>query len=130
MGKRLSNNSDIEGLAGVLIWTDAGRYDAMRSFYIETLGLTLRSDRAGFVNFAWGTQRLSVSVHLGVSGTARDSLRIMVNFDVRDIQAVYARLSGLGVAFSRAPEREEWGGWVATFADPDGNTLQLLQLPG
>ena len=30
---------------------------------------------------------------------------------------------------TRAPEREEWGGWVATFADPDGNVLQLMQLP-
>ena len=34
-----------------------------------------------------------------------------------------------GVVFTRAPEREEWGGWVATFADPDGNVLQLMQLP-
>jgi predicted enzyme related to lactoylglutathione lyase len=33
------------------------------------------------------------------------------------------------VDFTRAPAREEWGGWVATFADPDGNVLQLMQLP-
>jgi hypothetical protein len=33
------------------------------------------------------------------------------------------------VVFSRRPEREAWGGVVATFADPDGNTLQLMELP-
>jgi len=27
------------------------------------------------------------------------------------------------------PEREHWGGWIATLQDPDGNILQLLQLP-
>ena len=35
----------------------------------------------------------------------------------------------MGDAFTRPPGREPWGGLVATFADPDGNTLQLLQLP-
>jgi predicted enzyme related to lactoylglutathione lyase len=33
------------------------------------------------------------------------------------------------VEFIRQPEREQWGGWIATFKDPDGNILQLLQLP-
>ena len=32
-----------------------------------------------------------------------------------------AALRRAGVAFSREPAREDWGGWVATFADPDGN---------
>ena len=35
----------------------------------------------------------------------------------------------IGFVFSREPAREDWGGWVATFADPDGNVLQLMQLP-
>jgi predicted enzyme related to lactoylglutathione lyase len=25
--------------------------------------------------------------------------------------------------------REHWGGWIITLQDPDGNILQLLQLP-
>lgn len=25
--------------------------------------------------------------------------------------------------------RERWGGWIAALQDPDGNILQLLQLP-
>lgn len=44
----------ITGLAGVLLWTARERYSAMRRFYVETLGLVPRSDRAEFVSFAWG----------------------------------------------------------------------------
>ncbi len=118
---------DIEGVAGVIIWTD--RYPQMLAFYRDTLGLTPRSERDAFANFAWGRFRLSVAAHEGVHGPARDPLRVMVHFEVADIAAAYRRLRTRGVSFSRPPEQERWGGWVATFTDPDGNTLQLLQLP-
>ncbi len=119
----------IDGLAGVLIWTAADRFGAMARFYRETLGLAPRSDKADFINFDWNGVRLSVGVHAGIGGASRDPLRLMVNLTVTDIAAVHARLVRAGVVFTRAPEREEWGGWVATFADPDGNVLQLMQLP-
>ena len=119
----------IAGLAGVLIWTDAARFAAMAGFYRETLGLTPRSSRGEFINFDWHGVRLSIGVHDGVHGAARDPLRIMINLLVADIRATHARLAGAGVTFSRAPEQEAWGGWVASFADPDGNTLQLMELP-
>ena len=119
----------IEELAGVLIWTAADRFPAMARFYRETLGLVPRSDKADFVNFDWSGVRLSVGVHDRVEGTSRDPLRLMINLTVTDIRAVHDRLVRAGVVFTRAPEREDWGGWVATFADPDGNVLQLMQLP-
>ena len=46
-----------------------------------------------------------------------------------DIEAVAAGLRSAGVAFLREPSSEPWGGSIATFEDPDGNTLQLMQLP-
>jgi predicted enzyme related to lactoylglutathione lyase len=119
----------IHGLAGVLIWTEASRFPALARFYRDTLGLRPRSDRADFVNFAWGDIRLSLGVHAEVRGPARDPRRVMVNLLVEDLDAVHARLVRAGVAFSRPPEPEAWGGRVATFSDPDGNTLQLMQLP-
>jgi predicted enzyme related to lactoylglutathione lyase len=119
----------IEGLSGVLVWTEAARYPAMRDFYVDTLGLTPRSDRDRFVNFDWGDQRLTVSVHPEVSGTNEDPLRLMINLAVTDIHTVAERLRANGVTFTRPPEQEPWGGWVATFHDPDGNTVQLLQTP-
>jgi catechol 2,3-dioxygenase-like lactoylglutathione lyase family enzyme len=119
----------IEGLAGVLIWTERARFDAMARFYRDRLGLIPRSSKPDFINFDWAGVRLSVSVHGGVSGPSRDPLRIMVNLAVDDIHALHARLQREGVVFTRPPEAEEWGGQVATFLDPDGNLLQLLQLP-
>ncbi|MYE83616.1 MAG: hypothetical protein F4X36_17595 [Gammaproteobacteria bacterium] len=31
--------------------------------------------------------------------------------------------------FTRPPTREPWGGYMAIFADPDGNTYYLDQVP-
>jgi len=119
----------IEGLAGVLIWTEADRFPAMARFYRDTLGLAPRSAKSDFINFDWSGVRLSVGVHDRVRGVSREPLRVMVNLTVADIHTAHERLTGAGVIFTRAPAREEWGGWVATFADPDGNILQLMQLP-
>ena len=123
------NDDAVIGLAGVVIWTSARRFAAMARFYANTLGLDVRTERDGFVNFELGDQRLTVTTHDEVTGAARDPLRIMINLEVSNIAAVHARLVDSGVAFLRPPELEPWGGWVATFVDPDGNTLQLFELP-
>ena len=120
---------DIRGIAGVLIWTERDRFDAMARFYRDQLGLTPRSSKADFINFDWDGVRLSVSVHDRVTGTSKDPFRIMINLAVDDVRAVHARLTSAGVVFVRTPETEDWGGQVASFLDPDGNLLQLMQLP-
>jgi catechol 2,3-dioxygenase-like lactoylglutathione lyase family enzyme len=120
----------IEGIAGVLIWTEAARFEAMARFYRDRLGLTPRTSKPDFINFDWGGVRLSVSVHDRVRGASHDPFRIMVNLAVDDIRAVHARLADAGVTFTRPPETEDWGGQVASFLDPDGNLIQLMQLPG
>jgi predicted enzyme related to lactoylglutathione lyase len=56
-------------------------------------------------------------------------VRVTVNLGVDDIHAAYRTLLARGVVFVRPPEREHWGGWVASFRDPDGNLIQLLQPP-
>lgn len=119
----------ILGLAGVLIWTERERFGQMAEFYRDRLGLHPRTSKPDFINFDWGGVRLSVSIHDRVRGPSRDPARIMVNLAVDDIHAVHARLVRAGIVFVRAPEAEDWGGQVATFLDPDGNVLQLLQLP-
>ena len=114
-------------LAGVLISTGFERFPAMRRFYVEILRLPVRSDRAGFVNFDLGGGRLTVATHSEVSGSNATPARLMVNLRVEDIEAIHRRLSASGVRFVRTPEREKWGGMVATLVDPDGNYLQLLE---
>jgi len=118
---------DITGIAGIIIWTEAGRHNDMAVFYRDILGLTPRSDREGFINFEWGRTRLTIARHSAVAGPSTDPLRTMVNLDVPEIHPVYERLVGAGVEFTRPPEQEPWGGWIATFNDPDSNTIQLMQ---
>lgn len=118
----------IINLSGILVWTAEERFEAMRDFYVNVLGLTPRSDRDRFVNFEWGSQRLTISVHEGVSCSNQEPLRLMINLEVTDIHATTERLRDSGVVFLRMPEQESWGGWISTFHDPDGNTLQLLQV--
>jgi predicted enzyme related to lactoylglutathione lyase len=119
---------DVTGIAGVIIWTEPDRHAAMAAFYRDLVGLLPRSDREGFINFEWGEFRLTIAEHTAVDGQSRDPLRTMVNLAVTDIHAVHERLEAAGVAFSRPPEPEPWGGWIATFNDPDGNTVQLMQV--
>ena len=117
----------IEGIVGVIIWTD--NLERLVTFYRDTLGLTPHSVRPHFVAFRWGEMRLSLGKHAKVSGPSKDPYRIMINLGVENIHQAYELLAGRGVRFLRPPEQEHWGGWVATFLDPDGNILQLLQQP-
>ena len=121
-------SNDITGIAGVIIWTEPRRHNEMAAFYRDVVGLAPRSDREGFINFEWGRTRLTIARHSAVEGPSKDPLRTMVNLDVPDIHRVYQRLVAAGVEFSRSPEQELWGGWIATFNDPDGNTVQLMQV--
>lgn len=117
-------------LAGVLIHTSADRFAALRAFYVEQLGLTPRSDREGFTNFEWGPVRLTLHVHSDVAGDAAEPRRVMINLASSDIEGDVARLAASGTPVLRPPQREAWGGRVATLVDPDGNLVQLLELPG
>ncbi len=119
----------ITGLGGVLISTSVARFETMRAFYVEGLGLAPRSDRAGFVNFDFGGQRLTVAVHSEISGRSQDPLHVMVHLITPDAGAAFSAALAAGAPAVRSPSPEKWGGLVATVADPDGNLIQFLQLP-
>ena len=124
----------ITGVVGVTFWTDD--LEKMFRFYNDVLQLPLHSRHPDFIAFELGqggpngdvAMRFNIGLHDRVSGASKDPYRFMPHLGVADIHAVAARLAEAGVEFIRQPEQESWGGWVATFRDPDGNTLQLLQL--
>ena len=121
----------ITGVVGVTFWTDD--LDKMFTFYNDVLQLPLHSRHPDFIAFSLvGTGgdevRFNIGLHDRVSGNSKDPFRFMPHLGVSDIHAVASRLADAGVEFIRQPEQESWGGWVATFRDPDGNVLQLLQL--
>ncbi len=108
----------------ILIWSE----DVKRlvPFYRDVLGLRPQAETEGFVVFILNGAGLAIGKHSEVQGRSRDPNRVMVNFRVKDCQAEYERLSKRGVEFIRTPTKDAIH-IIATFADPDGNVLQLLE---
>ena len=117
--------SIIKGLAGLIIWTD--NLDVLSNFYRDVLQLVPHSVKPDFISFKWGDTRLNIGTHSDIKGLSKDQLRIMVNLRVKDVRAAYNNLQERGIDFIRLPEQENWGGWICTFSDPDGNIIQLVQ---
>ena len=117
----------ITGVVGITLWT--ADLEAMFLFYHDVLRLPLHSRHDDFIAFELGDIRFNIGLHGRVHGGSADPYRVMPHLGVDDIHEECQRLTGLGVEFIRPPEQEHWGGWIATLKDPDGNILQLLQLP-
>jgi catechol 2,3-dioxygenase-like lactoylglutathione lyase family enzyme len=106
--------------------------DEARVFYRDVLGLPLQFDGAasGYLVFDGGGVRVIVEP-VFPDGSAEERVLVGrfvgVSFEVHDMREAYERLSGLGVRFVAPPERQDWGGTLATFFDPAGNQLQLVQ---
>jgi predicted enzyme related to lactoylglutathione lyase len=110
-------------LSSVIIAThDKARLVA---FYRDILGIS--------VNEQGKLESMGIIIHparhSAVQGPPVEPHRVMLTFATDDIHTTARVLGERGVAFVRAPEKEWWGGWIATFRDPDGNFLQLIQLP-
>ncbi|MEE4298282.1 MAG: VOC family protein [Pseudomonadales bacterium] len=105
--------------------SDLGRAVA---FYRDVLGLhCTREDRAfGYAAFTAG----AISLGLAEVGPEQETLlerHTGIGFVVEDLDAEHDRLAEAGVVFPMAPERQPWGGYMALFADPDGNVFYLDQ---
>ncbi len=124
----MTERAVVGSINGVLLWTSVERYERLAAFYRDVLQLPVRTDRAGHLAFEWPDgMRLTLGIHTLVTGTALDPHRVMLNLAAVDIIALADALRARGVVFVREPSPQAWGGWIATFADPDGNLVQLLQ---
>ena len=102
-------------------------------FFEKTLGLGLqyKADEHGYGSLDAGPLRMGVAQ----IDTNDEALRALVGrqtgggFGVRDLLAAHAELASKGVAFTMKPEKMPGGGFMAMFADPDGNTFYLDELP-
>lgn len=111
--------------------------DKAKTFYTETLGLTLDSEKMGLALNLIGGGKLFIYVkenHQPASYTA-------LNFVVDDINAAVDQLSGQGVSFEHYEDMHQdekevargiasnMGPDIAWFKDPAGNILSVLQEP-
>jgi predicted enzyme related to lactoylglutathione lyase len=107
---------------------------AAKLFYEKYLGLNVEIYDAdhGFCMFDTGSTKLIVETVAPDTSHERDELvgRFTgLSFPVDDIAAAHRLLASSGIEFSGKPEKQYWGGWLATFKDPSGNGLQLVQQP-
>ncbi len=117
----------IKGLRLASIWSE----DLTRNllpFYRDVVGLTVTMDTPGFVIFGDPNgPAIALGTHGDVHGNNADPARHMVAIDVDDCRAEAARLKAAGVEFVEEPNEAASGLTIATFRDPEGNLMQLMQ---
>ncbi len=110
------------------------------AFYCDGLGLVLRRrlgrgwvelEGANLPVFLLGNR--PPIADLGPAKAARDFARhwtpVHLDFIVADLDAVVARLTGLGATLDRAVQSREYGR-MANMADPFGNGFDLIEFSG
>jgi MFS family permease len=112
-------------LSGATIWSED--LNNLLPFYRDVLGFKVARQLPGLVILGTGTgPSLSLGTRNEVNGPASDPYRYAVGFDSHDIEADYLRLLAAGVEFVEEPSHDA-GVRAATFKDPDGNLIRLLE---
>jgi catechol 2,3-dioxygenase-like lactoylglutathione lyase family enzyme len=96
-------------------------------FYEEILGLEKKYEYSNYVGFECGGVEIGLIPKL-MEGQKVSPLSPSVEFLVYDAEKVYNELKNKEVQFIKELHDEPWGGRQATFADPDGNILEIAQI--
>ena len=105
--------------------------DAALVFWTEKMGLTVATDQPMGPGKRWielSIPGAQTGIVLFTPEGQEDRIGTFFNasFVCDDLDYTYRQLSGRGVHFVSAPERQAWGSFVK-FADPDGNTFVLSE---
>lgn len=100
---------------------------ALLRFYRDVVGLAAHPDASRESTLVVAGAEIVFDSHSAVTGAAPQPERVLLNFFVGDLAAEQRRLEAQGVRFIRSAGREEWGGVISTFVDPDGNYAQLIE---
>jgi len=74
-----------------------------------------------------GPRRPRTRVHLCEMGGTPEPGPTGITFITDDIAAEYEGLRSKGMRFLSIPQKMDWGEWIASFVDPDGNEFDLKQ---
>ena len=100
------------------------------SFFKDTIGLPVKfeSEEMGWAEFDLGGISLAVERQDEDDAEALSLVGrfVGISLQVDDIDTIYQELTGKGVEFEGQPAKQPWGGVLAHFKDPDGNTITLL----
>jgi predicted enzyme related to lactoylglutathione lyase len=97
--------------------------DRAKAVYTALLGIPPQADSSYYVGFDAGGQ------HIGLvpSGGPQSMASPVAYWAVPDIEAKLAEVTAAGATVKEPPRDVGGGRLVASFADPDGNVLGLVQ---
>jgi predicted enzyme related to lactoylglutathione lyase len=122
----------IRGIDSILV--GSANAEKLAKFYHDVVGLKAmeefemgEDDEKGF-NFQLKNIAFTIMDHSQVKGKNTGPERILINFEVDDIEKEAARLKNAKVKVKQDIYHLEGYGYIATFIDPDGNFFQLVQV--
>ena len=113
-------------VSSFLVNVTSDQPDRLKQFYADVVGLPRNPDM-GDGAFMAGPTPFLIDGHSSVKGATKEPQRMLLDFFVDDLTAEQKRLEGAGVKFIRTAGKEEWGGTISTFLDPDGNYCQIIE---
>ncbi len=102
--------------------------DVALGFYVGVLGMTetfRNGDPVGFVI----VERDRAEIHLDLQRTHRPTTRNVLHLIVDDADAFHAHVQGRGVRVIKGIRDAEYGMRTFVMADPDGNWIDVGQVP-
>jgi len=99
----------------------------LAAFYSKLFGVPGFED-GGYTGWLIGAGFVTVGPHDEVKGTNPEPGRLIWNIESSDVQGDFERFRAAGATVIREPYNPGAmpDGWIATFADPDGNYFQLM----
>ncbi len=96
-----------------------------KAVYTALLGMPPQADSSYYVGYEAEGQQIGLVPGAGAQGMTSP----VAYWQVPDIEAKLAEVTAAGATLKEAPRNVGAGRLVATFTDPDGNVLGLVQDP-
>lgn len=104
--------------------------ERLNTFYRDVVGLPAMPELGPFAHGLGGGVAMFIQGHSETMGMAKEPSRWLPGITVANLKEEQARLEAAGVSFIRREGREEWGGVISTFVDPDGNYINIMEWVG
>ena len=115
----------VQGIATV--WLPVNDMDRATEFYSGTLGLQLKENHGEWAEI--DADGLTIGLNAREEEQPSPEGGAVIAFRPKEgLDEAVERLSGEGVEFAGGVSEHAWGR-VASFKDPDGNSLQLFEPP-
>ncbi len=123
----------IKGIESILLSSHSAQ--KLAEFYRDVVGLPMGAEmkigekgEKGFEFSLPSGSLLYIADHSEITGPSTDSKRILLNFEVDDMDKEVARLDGKNVKKIQDTHHVEGYGLITTYEDVDGNYFQLVQV--